>query len=167
METEDEIVNYRVAEHERQYKAEAMYEDLPRYRGSPALYRGFLQKMRDAFDGLLKATTDEERLSLYRQVKDALHYGYGFPNLASYSKLASSTTGYPYTFADDAPDRAVSTDGYIGLTRKAAADKARAAGLKSRVTRVDEKWVILTLGYRPDRLNFEVDDGLVTAVRVG
>lgn len=39
--------------------------------------------------------------------------------------------------------------------------------LPSRIVRVDDESFGVTDDYRPDRLNFEVDDGVVTVVTLG
>jgi len=58
-------------------------------------------------------------------------------------------------------------DGYIGLSKEAAHQKAEAAGLRSRTVHEDGKDFMLTKDYRPQRLNFVIIKGIVTAVTKG
>jgi len=39
--------------------------------------------------------------------------------------------------------------------------------LTSRIVRQDEESFIITMDYRPDRINLEIDNGIVTATSIG
>lgn len=73
----------------------------------------------------------------------------------------------------EAPDTAPGTgsgraaDTYLGLTKQAAIDRAAAAGIPWRITREDDEELLVTQDYVPERLNFEIDDGVVTTVSYG
>ena len=67
--------------------------------------------------------------------------------------------------AADKPKEAAAA--YIGLTVEEAGKRAEAAGLKWRVVMEDGVGKPTTRDYRPDRLNFTVEKGKVTAVRNG
>lgn len=56
---------------------------------------------------------------------------------------------------------------YLGLDQNAATTKADALGLQWRIVRIDDRWAKVTKDHRPERLNFEIDDGLVARVTKG
>lgn len=56
---------------------------------------------------------------------------------------------------------------YLGLTLEAAENLARREKRSSRVVRIDGQWLPVTMDYRPDRLNFSIDGGVVTEVSAG
>jgi hypothetical protein len=56
---------------------------------------------------------------------------------------------------------------YVGLTKDEAIAAAEEAGVPWRIEREDGEDFALTMDYRPDRVNFSVEDGEVTAVRAG
>jgi len=58
-------------------------------------------------------------------------------------------------------------DRYIGLTQEAAMALAKKEGVPSRVVSVDGEVGMVTMDYRPDRLNFTVVKGKVTKVTRG
>lgn len=55
-------------------------------------------------------------------------------------------------------------DNYIGLSLEEAKKLADERGLLSRLMRLDERNFVLTADYYPDRVNFEIDEGVVTNV---
>lgn len=61
----------------------------------------------------------------------------------------------------------LSTDSFLGLTEVEAAAIADENGLIWRTVRVDEEFFTVTEDYSPSRLNFEFDDGVITAVTLG
>jgi len=56
---------------------------------------------------------------------------------------------------------------YVGLRKDAAIAKAEASGTPWRITREDDETFMVTLDYDPTRLNFEIDDGIVTRATFG
>ena len=58
------------------------------------------------------------------------------------------------------------TRSFIGLTKNEAISKARAMGLRSRVVRDDFERFLITKDMRDDRINFEVDKGVVTSAKL-
>jgi hypothetical protein len=62
------------------------------------------------------------------------------------------------------PDAA---DSYLGLTSDDAIARADAEGRVWRIAREDDEHYALTMDYRPDRVNLEIDDGVVTAAWMG
>jgi hypothetical protein len=56
---------------------------------------------------------------------------------------------------------------FLGLTEREGADRAGAEGLSPRVISVDGRPRPATKDYRPDRINFEIVDGRITAVTRG
>jgi hypothetical protein len=74
--------------------------------------------------------------------------------------------------ATDASDPAAPVDpadpkSYVGRTRAQATATANAAGIPWRITRVDDEWNMVTQDYVVNRLNFEIDDGVVTRATLG
>jgi hypothetical protein len=62
---------------------------------------------------------------------------------------------------------APSDSAFLGLTEKEGADRAEADGLRHRVISVDGQPRPATKDYRPDRVNFEIVNGRITAVTRG
>lgn len=62
------------------------------------------------------------------------------------------------------PDEA---DGYVGSSLREAIDAAESEGRVWRLAREDDEEFALTMDYRPDRVNFEVDAGIVTSAWMG
>ena len=60
-----------------------------------------------------------------------------------------------------------SDSAFIGLTEKEGADRAEAEGLRHRILSVDGRPRPATKDYRPDRINFEIVNGRITAVTRG
>jgi len=58
-------------------------------------------------------------------------------------------------------------ESFVGLELKAAQEKADKADLPHRVVREDGKDFPVTRDYRPERLNFTVEKGIVTKVSNG
>ena len=58
------------------------------------------------------------------------------------------------------------TRSYIGLGQKEAMAKASAMGLRSRTVRDGPKRFPITKDLRADRINFEIDNGLVTSAKM-
>lgn len=56
---------------------------------------------------------------------------------------------------------------FIGKTQVEAEAIAATQGLISRIARIDDEWFALTQDYRIDRVNFEIDNGLVTKATLG
>ena len=61
----------------------------------------------------------------------------------------------------------VSTDAFRSLTEAEAAALADELALDWRVVRIDDEFFAVTEDYRPSRLNFEIEDGIVTKVTLG
>lgn len=61
----------------------------------------------------------------------------------------------------------LSTDDFIGLTEDEAAAIAAENIIEWRTVRVDDEFLIVTQDYSLARLNFEIDDGVITAVTLG
>jgi len=57
--------------------------------------------------------------------------------------------------------------GYIGLTKEAALTKAKALGVRARIVEEDGKSFPVTKDYRPERVNFTINDGKVTKLHKG
>ena len=58
------------------------------------------------------------------------------------------------------------TRSFLGLSKSAAQAKAEQLGLGSRVVREDSERFILTRDLRKNRINFEIDKGLVTSAKI-
>ena len=58
-------------------------------------------------------------------------------------------------------------DDYVGLTKKAAVTKAEADGRPWRKGREDGESFFLTQDYIPNRVTFEIDNGMVTKATFG
>ena len=70
--------------------------------------------------------------------------------------------------AEKQPSSAVPTpDSFIGLTLEAAAEKATKADLPHRVVNRDGEDLPVTRDYRPERLNFTVEKGIIKSVTNG
>lgn len=64
-------------------------------------------------------------------------------------------------------ETAALADSLKGMTETAAVAKVEATGRTIRIARRDKETFALTMDYRPDRINIEVDNGTVTSVNVG
>jgi hypothetical protein len=70
--------------------------------------------------------------------------------------------------AEKQPTAATPTpESFVGLTAQAAAEKAEKADLPHRIIKKDGEDLPVTRDYRPERLNFTVDKGIVTQVTGG
>lgn len=58
------------------------------------------------------------------------------------------------------------TRSYLGLSKTAAASKAKEMGLRSRIVRDGFERYPITKDLRRDRINFELDKGLVTSAKI-
>jgi len=77
------------------------------------------------------------------------------------SSSSTTSTGSPaVTGPQTAP-------GFVGLTKSAAIARAEAEGHHWRIAREDGQHYLLTQDYSPDRVNFEIDGGKVTAATFG
>jgi len=56
---------------------------------------------------------------------------------------------------------------YLGQTQATAVILAAANGFQARIVRIDDETFAVTLDAREDRINFEIDDGLVTKATIG
>jgi len=56
----------------------------------------------------------------------------------------------------------VTVDGYVGLTEPKAVQRAKDRNEPYRIVRRDDKTSAITLDLQPNRVNFEIDDGIVT-----
>ncbi len=65
------------------------------------------------------------------------------------------------------PEQAELDATYVGLSKDDAIAAAEEAGVPWRIEREDGEDFALTMDYRPDRVNFSVEDGVITAVRAG
>lgn len=63
------------------------------------------------------------------------------------------------------PDLTV--DDFVGLTEDEATSIVEENLLTARTVRVDDEFFPVTEDFRPERLNFEVDDGIITSVGLG
>lgn len=70
------------------------------------------------------------------------------------------------SFTNDAQSLNTDTSAYIGLSEKAALDKAAAANKAARVVERDDEFLPVDASFQPGRLNFHVKDGKVVSVNV-
>lgn len=56
---------------------------------------------------------------------------------------------------------------YLGLTRSGGEAKANANDCRYRITRIDDETFIVTFDYVPDRMNWEIDNGIITNITLG
>ena len=73
----------------------------------------------------------------------------------------------PASCSPSPPSHPMPSPQYIGLSKEAASAKAEAAGLRWRVVKEDGKIYRVTKDFRPERLNFDVEHGIVTRVSKG
>lgn len=73
----------------------------------------------------------------------------------------------PTQSLDTDPDQAVVSEALVGLTKAQAEDAAAEAGYTVRVTMEDGQMFPMTMDYRTDRINIEVENGVVTRAFVG
>lgn len=88
--------------------------------------------------------------------------------------LGESATGKRISFVSPPVDQDpplvtpdLSTDGFVGLTQDQAETLADENLLVWRITRDGDEFFAVTEDYSPSRLNFELDDGVVTTVTLG
>ena len=87
---------------------------------------------------------------------------------ASSTAASPSVTLPPPTQSLDAdPDQDVVNDALVGLTKEEAEAAAADAGYTVRVTIEDGQMFPMTMDYRTDRINIEVENGVVTRAFVG
>lgn len=65
------------------------------------------------------------------------------------------------------PDQAELDAAYVGLSKEDAIAAAEEAGVPWRIAREDGEDFALTMDYLPERVNFTVEDGVITAVTAG
>lgn len=71
---------------------------------------------------------------------------------------------------DDAPQMVtpdLTTDDFVGLTEADALAIVEPQLIEYRITRVDDEFFAGTDDYNPGRLNFEIDDGIITSATLG
>ena len=61
----------------------------------------------------------------------------------------------------------LTTDDFLGLTEQEAAAIAEENIITFRVTRIDDQLFDVTEDFNPGRLNFQIDDGVITSVSTG
>ena len=61
----------------------------------------------------------------------------------------------------------LTTDDFIGLTEQEAAAVAEENIITYRVVRIDDEFFAVTEDFNPGRLNFEIDNGVITIVTTG
>lgn len=88
---------------------------------------------------------------------------------AAASPVASptSTLPPPTQSLDADPDQDVVDAALVGLTKEQAEEVAAEAGYSVRVTIEDGQMFPMTMDYRTDRINIEVENGVVTRAFVG
>ena len=64
-------------------------------------------------------------------------------------------------------EREIICDSLIGKTEELATKLANSSGYALRVTREDKERFIVTMDHRFDRINVELDNGLVTIANIG
>ena len=65
------------------------------------------------------------------------------------------------------PETTALADSLVGMSEGEAVMKVEATGRTIRIARRDKENFALTMDYRPDRINIEVDADMVTKVTVG
>ncbi|MBM3693754.1 MAG: hypothetical protein FJW77_10780 [Actinobacteria bacterium] len=77
--------------------------------------------------------------------------------------------GEPAARTDRRAAAADATDpqSYVGRATRAAIAEAEAAGVPWRITREDDEWFMVTMDFSPNRMNLEIDDGVVTRATLG
>lgn len=73
----------------------------------------------------------------------------------------------PIAGIEQEPNQEAVNEALNGLTREQAETAAEAAGYTVRVVREDDESFVMTMDYRTDRINIELDDGRVTRAYVG
>ncbi len=63
--------------------------------------------------------------------------------------------------------RNIDTQSYIGLTEEEAIEKAESEGYQHRITARDGEEFMVTLDYSESRINFSIEDGVVTDAKIG
>jgi hypothetical protein len=80
----------------------------------------------------------------------------------------NASDSLPPDSAEKQTSNAISTpESFVGMTLEAAEAKAKGADLPCRVVRKDGEDLPVTRDYRPERLNFTVEKGVVTKVTNG
>ena len=82
-------------------------------------------------------------------------------------KHSSDSSPAPESTNDKAASAVPSPESFVGLELKAAQEKANKADLPHRVIHEDGKDFPVTRDYRPERLNFTVEKGIITKVSNG
>ena len=61
----------------------------------------------------------------------------------------------------------VSPSDYKGLTLEKAEEKAKINGFNTRVVEIDGKALMLTMDFKSDRINFRVNNGIISEAYSG
>jgi len=91
----------------------------------------------------------------------------GLLAIASCQPKPSPEKGNPEPAAEEASDGVPKPESFVGLKLEEAEARAKEADLPFRVVRKDGEDFPVTRDYRPERLNFTVENGVVTKVTNG
>ena len=80
---------------------------------------------------------------------------------------ADAGTSSPLPTPTTEPDDEAVNAALVGLSEAAAQTKAAASGYEVRIAMVDGEPRALTMDYRTDRINLELEDGVVVRATVG
>lgn len=80
---------------------------------------------------------------------------------------ADAGTSLPLPPPTTEPDNEAVNAALVGLSEEAAQTKAAASGYEVRIAMVDGEPRALTMDYRTDRINLELEDGVVVRAAVG
>lgn len=91
------------------------------------------------------------------------------PEVTSSYLPAPESSGSEMEFAPSDTAQAVAAE-VIGMSQAEAIETIAGISsepLTSRIVRQDDESFIVTMDYRPDRINLEIDDGIVTKTNIG
>ena len=105
-----------------------------------------------------------------RWVFSCLGLGFSLTSCSSSTPSTNTSTSkpqHPQSYRTPSKVNSPSDSSYLGISPEAATSAATAAGLRSRIVRVDGVSRPVTKDYRPSRLNFTVENGKVVKITKG
>jgi hypothetical protein len=113
---------------------------------------------------------DKQTATNFQECKDAsgaIMESYPEQCMIDGKSFTNSTQTQPKPDPDPTPEPDTTKDGkYVGLSERAALDKAETAGKNARIVERDGVYLPVDASFQPGRLNFHVKNGKVYLVHV-
>lgn len=120
--------------------------------------------------GMLLVKPDVQMVTNFQECKDAggaIMESYPEQCMIDGKSFTNSTQTQSEPKPDPMPKPGTTKDGkYVGISERAALDKAKAAGKNARIVERDGIYLPVDASFQPGRLNFHVKNGKVYLVHV-